>query len=110
MNTMKKTTIQEESSNAPRNCLVTGVTGYIGGRLVPSLLEAGHKVRVVCRDAGRLQGRVWVDQVEVVEADVLKPETMAQMMEGIDIRIMMTFTKGTFRPLRISEKKLVNIR
>jgi len=77
--------MEENSENRVQNCLVTGVTGYIGGRLVPSLLDAGHKVRVVCRDAGRLQGRVWVDQVEVVEADVLKAETMSNMMEGIDI-------------------------
>lgn len=61
------------------------MTGYIGGRLVPGLLEAGHKVRVVCRDADRLQGRKWIDRVEVFEADVLKPETMSGMMEDIDI-------------------------
>ena len=37
--------------------LVTGVTGYIGGRLVPELLEAGYRVRVLARDARRLSGR-----------------------------------------------------
>lgn len=68
-----------------KNCLVTGVTGYIGGRLVPYLLEKGHSVRVVCRDASRLQGRRWMDKVDIFEADVLKPETMTAMMEGIDI-------------------------
>lgn len=67
------------------NCLVTGVTGYIGGRLVPYLLEKGHSVRVVCRDASRLQGRRWIDKVDIFEADVLKPETMRAMMEDIDI-------------------------
>lgn len=77
--------MNNNSENITKHCLVTGVTGYIGGRLVPTLLDAGHKVRVVCRDAGRLQGRLWLDQVEVVEADVLKPETMSNMMQGIDI-------------------------
>lgn len=66
-------------------CLVTGVTGYIGGRLVPYLLDRGHTVRVVCRDAGRLQGRRWMNRVEVFEADVLKPETMTGMMQDIDV-------------------------
>ncbi|MCJ7659446.1 MAG: SDR family oxidoreductase [Anaerolineales bacterium] len=63
--------------------LVTGVTGYIGGRLVPRLLEAGYRVRVLARDAGRLQDRPWVGQVEVSEGDVLKPETLDNVMHGV---------------------------
>ena len=53
--------------------LVTGATGYIGGRLVAKLLQAGHRVRVLTRDAARLQGRSWTSQVQVVQADVLQP-------------------------------------
>ena len=68
-----------------KNCLVTGVTGYIGGRLVPKLLEKGYNVRVLSRDASRLQGRRWINKVEVVEADVLKPETLAGALENIDV-------------------------
>jgi uncharacterized protein YbjT (DUF2867 family) len=63
--------------------LVTGATGYIGGRLVPALLEAGYRVRTLVRDAKRLQGRPWSDQVEVVEGDALRPETLAPAMEGV---------------------------
>jgi uncharacterized protein YbjT (DUF2867 family) len=63
--------------------LVTGATGYIGGRLVPALLEAGYQVRCLVRDARRLQGRPWSDQVEVVEGDALKPETLVPAMEGV---------------------------
>lgn len=64
--------------------LVTGVTGYVGGRLVPRLLEAGYRVRVLVRDAHRLQGRPWHDQVEVVVGDVLKPETLASAMKDVN--------------------------
>jgi uncharacterized protein YbjT (DUF2867 family) len=61
---------------------VTGATGYVGGRLVPRLLEAGYRVRVVVRDASRLGRRPWLDQVEVAEADVLRPETLEPALQG----------------------------
>lgn len=67
------------------NCLVTGVTGYIGGRIVPRLLKKGYNVRVLSRDADRLQGRPWIDDVEVVEADVLKPDTLPPAFKNIDV-------------------------
>jgi uncharacterized protein YbjT (DUF2867 family) len=63
--------------------LVTGATGYVGGRLVPRLLEAGYRVRVMARDRHRLEGRPWSDQVEVMEGDVLKPETLPAVMAGV---------------------------
>lgn len=66
-----------------RLVLVTGVTGYIGGRLVPQLLEAGYQVRVLVRDQNRLQGRSWLDQVEVIEGDVLKPDSLLTVMSGV---------------------------
>ena len=39
--------------------LVTGATGYVGGRLVPRLLEKGHEVRIMVRDPARVGGRPW---------------------------------------------------
>ena len=63
--------------------LVTGATGYIGGRLVPRLLDAGYPVRVLARDARRLRDRPWLGQVEVIEGDVLKPETLVDVMKGV---------------------------
>lgn len=69
----------------PLRCLVTGVTGYIGGRLVPQLLREGYRVRVLSRDTDRLQGRPWINDVEVVEADVLQPKTLPAALQDIDI-------------------------
>lgn len=71
--------------NKERLVLVTGVTGYVGGRLVPVLLAAGYRVRVmVRRNAERLDGRTWSEQVEVVVGDVLAPETLPEVLAGVD--------------------------
>jgi len=64
--------------------LVTGGTGYIGGRLVRLLLDRGHQVRCLVRDPARLASRSWADQVEVVQGDVLDPESLRRAMAGVD--------------------------
>jgi len=63
--------------------LVTGATGYIGGRLAPRLQQAGYRVRCLVRDPARLQGRPWLEQVEVVAGDVLQPQTLPTAMAGV---------------------------
>jgi len=65
--------------------LVTGATGYVGGRLVPHLLKEGYPVRVLVRDRLRIQGRPWTGQVEIVEGDVMQPSTLLPAMEGVSI-------------------------
>lgn len=51
-------------------CVVFGATGYLGGRLVPELLRAGHTVRVLARTPGKLTDAPWRDRVEIVRGDV----------------------------------------
>ena len=63
--------------------LVTGATGYVGGRLVPRLLAAGHRVRCLVRDPARLQGRAWLEQVELATGDMLQPESLVAAMRGV---------------------------
>ena len=65
--------------------LVTGATGYVGGRLAPRLLEAGFRVRVLARDPARLQGREWLDRVEVARGDVLKAESLLAAMASVEV-------------------------
>jgi uncharacterized protein YbjT (DUF2867 family)/uncharacterized protein YndB with AHSA1/START domain len=67
----------------PPLILVTGATGYIGGRLVPLLLERGCTVRCLVRDAARLSGRPWLERVEVVQGDVLDPATLPPALTGV---------------------------
>ena len=64
--------------------LVTGATGYIGGRLVPRLTEEGRRVRVLVRSRARANSRSWVEQVEVAVGDVLNPQSLSQALAGVD--------------------------
>ncbi len=62
--------------------LVTGATGYVGGRLVPRLLEAGVRVRCLVRDVERVRGQAWLDRVEVVQGNALDRESLLAAMRG----------------------------
>jgi uncharacterized protein YbjT (DUF2867 family) len=63
--------------------LVFGASGYIGGHLVPYLLERGATVRATARNIEVLQSREWQD-VQLAEADALKPETLDAVLEDVD--------------------------
>jgi uncharacterized protein YbjT (DUF2867 family) len=65
--------------------LVTGPTGYIGGRLIPRLLQDGYRVRVLTRDRRRLQGRIWLETVEVAEGDAFDLQSLQKAMQDIDV-------------------------
>ncbi len=64
--------------------LVTGATGYVGGRLVPRLVELGHDVRVMVRDPARVTARPWAENVEIVVGDVEDRQTLFRATEGMD--------------------------
>ena len=76
--------VPRPDGSAPR-ALVLGGTGYIGGRLVPRLREAGYRVRVLARDADRLAAFPWGDQVEVVTGAAQDPEAMREAAEDVDV-------------------------
>jgi len=65
---------------------VAGVTGYIGGRLVPRLLDAGYAVRCLVRSAQKLQDREWVQRpgVDVRTADLADSSALAEQLRGCD--------------------------
>ncbi|RED48239.1 SDR family oxidoreductase [Seonamhaeicola aphaedonensis] len=66
--------------------LVTGATGYIGKRLIPFLLNQGHTVVCVVRDRLRAdKSYIDEDNVYVIEADFLKPETLENIPKKIDV-------------------------
>jgi uncharacterized protein YbjT (DUF2867 family) len=63
-------------------CVVFGATGYLGARLVPELLSAGHEVRVMARTPAKLDDVPWRGRVEVVEGDVTHVEQVRTALEG----------------------------
>ncbi len=64
--------------------LVTGATGYIGGRLVPRLIEEGHEVVALARSPQKLDRYPWRSDVAVVEGDVLEPSSLGPALAGCD--------------------------
>ncbi|MEU8710034.1 SDR family oxidoreductase [Streptomyces sp. NPDC048565] len=84
----------KDDSGGPR-CLVTGATGYIGGRLVPELLAAGHRVRCLARTPEKLRDHPWADETEVVQGDVTDAESVAAAMRGVDIAYYLVHALGS---------------
>jgi uncharacterized protein YbjT (DUF2867 family) len=77
------------------HCLVTGSTGYIGGRLVPELLERGHKVRAMARTPKKLVDVPWYPDVEVAEGDLTRPDTLVAACSGVDVVFYLAHSMGT---------------
>ena len=77
--------------------LVTGANGYVGGRLVPQLLDRGHAVRCMVRDPSRLQGRRWAAQVTIVRGDVLDPASLVPALAGIEVAYYLVHSLGAGR-------------
>ena len=73
----------------PALVLVTGATGYIGGRLVTHLLEVGYRVRVFARQADRLRDYPWISKVEVVEGDANDVAALNTALKSVDIAYYM---------------------
>ncbi|WP_418277409.1 SDR family oxidoreductase [Isoptericola jiangsuensis] len=84
---------------------VTGVTGYVGGRLVPELLDAGFTVRALTRNPARLAGREWADDVEAVEADVSDLDTTRSALEGADVAYYLVHSLGTGRTFEARDRR-----
>jgi uncharacterized protein YbjT (DUF2867 family) len=63
--------------------LVTGATGYIGGHLVPRLLEAGYDVRVFVRNPQKLKGIIWSRRVQIAVGDVHSRETLLSALSDV---------------------------
>ena len=88
--------------------LVTGATGYIGGRLVPRLLDAGHDVTVFVRSPRKLVDVPWVENVITVVGDVTDPAAVAGAFKGIDIVYYLVHSLASSGDFEAIETKAAN--
>lgn len=77
-----------------KRALVTGATGYIGGRLVPRLLDAGFSVRVLVRNAEKLKDVPWRDRVDIHEGDLLDEGAVLRACQNIDVLYYLVHAMG----------------
>lgn len=73
--------------------LVTGATGFVGSNLVPDLLDHGYEVRALSRDKESAQSTL-DSRVEVVEGNVLEPETLAGVFTDVDVAYYLVHSLG----------------
>jgi len=74
--------------------LVTGASGYIGGRLVPRLVDSGFDVRCMTRDPDQLALTPWRHRVEVVAADALDHRSLVEALDGCDAAFYLIHSMG----------------
>jgi uncharacterized protein YbjT (DUF2867 family) len=65
--------------------VVFGATGYLGTRLIPELLAAGHDVRVLARNQAKLEKSPWRQQVEVIQGDVTDEVAVAKALADQEV-------------------------
>ncbi len=87
---------------------VTGATGYIGGRLVPVLLEQGHQVRVLTRRKNALRDVPWREKVSIIEGDLTDPKAAAELCRGAEVLYYLVHSMGGAANFAPMEERCAN--
>ncbi|HEV2088958.1 MAG TPA: DUF2867 domain-containing protein, partial [Cryptosporangiaceae bacterium] len=86
--------------------LVLGASGYVGGRLVPRLLEAGYAVRCLARSAAKLAGSPWAGDVEIVQGDLLSGEGVEAAFAGADTVVHLVHSMGKAQHFADADRRI----
>ena len=76
-----------------RKILVTGASGYVGGRLVGELLKNGNEVRVLVREPRKLSGAGWINSVEVVTGSADSYEDLIRALTNVHTAFYLLHSK-----------------
>lgn len=92
------------SDRAERLILIAGASGYVGGRLLKALEDAGERVRCLARRPEFLRPRV-AASTEVVQGDVLDPASLAPAMRGVDTAYYLVHSMGSGRSFEEEDRR-----
>lgn len=90
----------------PRTVLVTGATGYIGGRLTPTLLELGHHVRVLVRNPVKLQDVEWSGRAQIAVGDAGDAPAVYAALHGVHTAFYLLHSIGTGADFDDTEERM----
>ncbi len=86
-------------------CLVTGATGYIGGRLVPRLVDSGFAVRALARNPDKLANVPWRDRIEVAKGDLGDPASLDAAFSDVDVIYYLVHSMGFEKDFAAEESR-----
>lgn len=101
--------MERDDTREGLHCLVTGATGYIGGRLVPELLVAGHRVRCLARSPGRLRDHPWANHAEALGGDVTDAASVARALEGVDVAYYLVHSMSSGKDFEETDRRAARI-
>jgi|MDTE01.2.fsa_nt_gb uncharacterized protein YbjT (DUF2867 family) len=83
--------------------LLTGATGYIGGRLLTALQESGRTVRCLARNPDFLRSRV-DSEIEVVQGDCLQPSSLRGCFDGVETAYYLIHSMGSAKDFEAQDR------
>ena len=97
-----------EKSIVENKILVTGSSGYVGGRLVPKLLKLNYDIRVLVRNSSRIENKLWSKNVDIFEGNVFNPKTLAGLFDGVKVAYYLIHSMENKKDFVKSDLKAAN--